>query len=867
MIEVHTYSKPAEWQRHALWNDFSDAVHICATNNQRLGIGSRYGKQLNHIYSFREFIKELYPAWYSAETKIQQYLRLSKLITGLSSVHHEIRQAFRKNALELLESIRFFVEAGVYPDVLEHAGMDTDKEKLFMRIWQQFLQEDEPTKAHYRALQRPLTVKKVWDAIFELNEQSDVHQKSAVPQKLHIVLHGFYFVTPEQQVVFELLRGLPIRMTFFHYYDGRYADTFDFIKAFVTDRFGWPSPDEWKYDQLPYNEPTASADAFLASYEQKAAKPFTLNDTITAYSSFFDFLHDVILPNFHVMKQNDVRVIAPNAEELNDLLTAYYPELNTKKRNFLSYPIGRFFVSLHQIYNDGRLELSESILTDLFASGWIFDCAQQVNAQDYLHDLQQLFPYLQGCTGVNEWVARLDQLIAQGLTIEQAFPAYREDRIIRSMRSPFARIGHFAVPLHCVKQIKLFFESIRRIAESTFGDSDTDSINSHFKKLNKILKTNGRAAALNAEEAEKGVIRELEERLDRIDDDSEFMYSDLQTALQYYLGGRLDRKDQDFISSFLEIDGEMFKAAEQPVYLTGLDEHALPLRAASMPYPLQPETFDRLCEYQLSLQLHAIRNRAGKSISRYLFFIALNLSPNRLKLSWIKNVMDEHELQPALYIKQLGLKVVEFSPSARAEVSTYQPHVFVEDSVEGREAEEIWKTLAFEDFLVEYNLCPQRFYYSYITEEYPVFSNDFMHQFLFSEVVKLAAVGSQRGFKAVYKEVSPLFPQWLDYKKRVAAKTAYKYRPRNPGTMNEVDSAVSYTEIRKNYQFPGFKKSDKERLVADSKRNMEETIAALMSQEVQSLPANPGYACRFCPHIDYCADAIHAVDLRREGDT
>jgi len=312
----------------------------------------------------------------------------------------------------------------------------------------------------------------------------------------------------------------------------------------------------------------------------------------------------------------------------------------------------------------------------------------------------------------------------------------------------------------------------------------------------------------------------------------------------------------------------MFKKQELPIYLTGLDEHALPLSEQSVPWPLQADVFEQLCEQHTILQLHAIRNRAGKAISRYLFFIALNLSPERMKLSWIKNVLGQHELQRALYVKQLGLKVKEFTfeETKSKDEQPYTPHQFTLDPSSQKDAEMAWQTLAFEDFLTEYNLCPKRFYYSYITDEYPVFSSDFMHQFLFSEIIRTARTSTNAEFDNVFQEVSSLFPQWLDFKKRVTAKIAFQYASNQLGKITQVEETAAYTETRKNFQFPGLKKIDRERLIVESQNVFSESIHELVSGEKQALEAKSGYHCRFCPHINYCDDAEYGVDRQQRKD-
>lgn len=860
-VKVHTYSRPKEWAQHPLYESFPKAIHICATNNQKNGIKVSYGNDLKHVYSFREFIKSLYRTWYSAETKFQQYLRLTKIIADLQHIKPELKQAFRANAMDVLESIRFFVEANVKPQFLSNCLLNTEKERVFKEVWHRFFQVDTACRDHYEALQRPVSKVMLQNVICQLYRRD-----TELTEELHIVLHGFYFVTPEQQIIFEILRRQQIQITFFHYYDSRFPDTFDFIKAFVTDRFGWPSPEQWIYDTAPSSVTTTAAQSFLAAYENGQMQIAQTKETIIAYPSFFDFLHDVILPNFPIDggQENNIKIISPNAEQLNELLLSYYPELNNKKRDFLSYPIGRFLVGLHQIYNDGRLHLTQEILLPLFSSGWLYDGFTHKHAQDYTYDLLQLFPYLQGCKEIDEWILRLEQLIEQGLTIEKAFPVKEENRISRSVRSPFAKISHFAVPLDRVKQVKRFLESIQHMSESLFADSATNTIDVHFKRLKDLLKIHGKGAALIANENEKLLIQELERKLDNIQDDSEFLYDDIQTALHFYLSGRLDNQDENYIAGFTEIDGEMFKPQDHAIYLTGLDESSLPLGTQSIPWPLQAETFEKLSEQHIALQLHTIRSRANNFISRYLFFIALNLPSQHVKMSWIKNMLDQHELQPALYIKQLGLNVIDFQAGSIHTAITYNPYDFTKVRVNQNDGLEAWKTLAFEDFLTEYELCPKRFYYSYILDEYPTFSSDFMHQFLFSEIIRVAGQVTKIDFDTLLNEVSPLFPQWLNFKKYVSAKTAFRYVPNKLGEKTAVIEGHSYTETRKNFQFPGFTKQLRNQLINKAKASFSTIISDLADEDHQMMPAFPSYSCRFCPHIDYCDKAVFSIDLRKE---
>ena len=150
-VQVHTYSKPKEWANHPLYASFPKAIHICATNNQRNGVKECYGHDLKHVYSFREFIKALYTTWYSAETKFQQYLRLSRIIANLQHIQLELKQAFRTNTMDVLDSIRFFVEANIKPHELRGDWLTTEKERVLKKYGRSLLKRIQQVKIIIRS--------------------------------------------------------------------------------------------------------------------------------------------------------------------------------------------------------------------------------------------------------------------------------------------------------------------------------------------------------------------------------------------------------------------------------------------------------------------------------------------------------------------------------------------------------------------------------------------------------------------------------------------------------------------------------------------------------------------------------------------
>lgn len=865
---VRTYADPKAWKSSPIYEEMKTAINICATTNQKNGIVQYYNEhqekqdKLQYVFSFREFIRVLFEEWYSPETRFQQYLKLSTIIHEHKFSNNNLRTAFKRNAMDVLNSIRLLIEGAVQLKDLSLEQL-SEKEQVFFDIWEQFMIEDEISNNHYKTLRSGKITSK------QLNKAAKQLDENFVESDLtHVILHGFYFVTPEQQIIFERFDE-QIKITLYHYFDERYSDTFDFIEAFTNEQFGWPSVDNWLKDNESDLLTTPIAHSFLNAFEDTHS-PYRADTIITRYHSFFDFLQDVILPNYIESEdetQQKSHIIAANSDDLNDLLISYFPELNKKKRNFLTYPIGRFLVGLHQIYNDGQLILNEEILVQLFSSGWLHDSHTKKNAHEYTQDLKHISPYFEGCSLIEDWLQRIDDLAKQSLLLQETFPVEINNRRTRSISNPFRKLAYFDVDVERVVQIKNFMQGIQQMVTHLFDSTEEKGIiNTHFTKLRKILQQQGEATKSFANEREQIIIQTLEKKLSSINDSSEFLYEDLQTAIQFYLSGKLDSNEPEIIQSFMEIDGEMFKEYSNATYITGLDERTLPLTPYPYPWPLQVQTFEQLCEKNNALNLFMIRNLAMKQISRYLFFIALNLRKPQVHFSWIENMLTHKDLRPALYVSLLEMQEQKPQFINHSVNLDYIAQEVSIDNIENDRFEHAWQQLQLDDFKLEYAECPRRFYYSHLLQEYPTFVDPFAHEFIYTTNIQYACKALKISVDEAADQIESLFPHLSDFTKKYIQEK-YVYGRNNsvisPILMKESTEIIEgnyYTNARYNLQFAGYTNDKKKELI-----NHINTIS--LPKNEQQYKATPGYQCRFCPHIRFCKDAKHAIDLKKSEES
>src|SRR5699024_7245385 len=194
-----------------------------------------------------QVMKVILNKWYQPEKMLQQYLSMSKKIHDLPA-DANLKSAFRNNTTEVLDTIRFLVFCGVSPTDLDNFNL-TDKESFFLELWRELEEDaedeyDTVKNFHKESCGRSSIIEKMnlinggRNGIGEEQEQIRISL-----QQNKIVLHGFYYITPEQQVMFKFLERSGFELVFFQYYDPRFPNTFDFIKSFISDNYGWT--DDW----------------------------------------------------------------------------------------------------------------------------------------------------------------------------------------------------------------------------------------------------------------------------------------------------------------------------------------------------------------------------------------------------------------------------------------------------------------------------------------------------------------------------------------------------------------------------------------------------------------------------------------------
>lgn len=854
--KVLTYSDPLNWKSFNEYENMKDAIHICATSNMKKGIQERYGNDnngLKHIVSIREILLDTFKDWYSPNTNLKQYFALSKVLKNMSYKNAEIKKALLKDKESVLESIRNLVQSGATANQLKSIPNLTDLEIAFIDVWEVI--EGESLFSNHM---KQLNIGFLNDLKYEKNGELI---KLAVSSNTKIYLHGFYYITPEQQTFFDLLKNKQCELIIFQYYEPSYPATFNFMKKFFNENYGWTN--KW-ISQKSIIEENRVADIFLSVYENRIVTMTSKDLKVERYNTFFDLLQQVIMP----MKDDatsdgeKVKLFTANTDVIENSLEIHVPELLQKQRSFLQFPLGKFLINIHKVFENGDYYLTEDLLVELFSSGWLVDETTNVEAKNCTYDLMQIMPYLQGCKRLDEWLSRINQLVTQKEEIEQTFKTASTSRIDRMMRSPFEKLSYFAVDVENIIQIKIFIEEIKILVEDLFEhEKDSSTIEAHFTKLQRIMEKQNHSK-YEAPQYEKELIEKLLRRTGELQDTMEFLYEDVESALRMYLNGEFetDEESQNLINPFLNIDGEMFMIDDEKKYLfTCLDENSVPFINPSLIWPLTQKTLEGLSKERNRLSLHVALLGCKKEVSRFLFFIMLKFIPtNKLKLSWVANIGGREDINPAMYLRQLNL------PVEQTKVITSS---FFEETTQiiEEQQQECKRDLIAERMIIsqldtlgikaEYESCPKKFYYGYILNEYPKVQENLTHEFIFVEILRFA-IGLQSdsdlntNVKNALEEITAYFPQWLNSKKSAMAmefrKSAYRFKS---------DEYVN--RATKRLFFPGLKNDLQDQFFKEA---LEEKSFKVDDFEL-TIESKPNkLVCMHCSYKDICNDAIYGID-------
>ena len=758
MREVVDYKDIRKLEESSLNLVLKSGVVITATSELASAMSSYY--QEYTVYDIHGFISAIIPEWEENVKDIKNYVMLRNVIEDYltdNEVNPEASTYLRRNAGDMWNAIKLLIEADVYPD-----DVDTLRSiplKHFKNIWKELEVANSQIMAFRSAFafelsQKENVVKKIEDEVGELKQD--------------VFLFGFYFITPIQDRIFDVLEASGYNLVFVNCHDADYD--------FATKIWEGAFPQQYADGTIK----TIQNEDVLKNYFGEALKGEKNDIPIEIYKHHTEF-------DFAEMVKGAVDrgeiVYSPNAKRCEKILKEYYPEYYQRK-HLLSYPVGQYIYYLHMMWNSfsNHMDLRYEYVYKCFASGWLSD--DEFNGRDYLYEMSLLEPFFKRCHSREKWVERLQSL----KEAKEAISGFEErdkggDRWHSLLGNPFNNVGIYTIDDSSIEIITGLILKLIKDADYLFSNSDRTDLFDHFTRISNIIREHIDKDDLLAEETE--IANEL---LIQLSDESTHgivcLMNGIRNAIIMLIGDHFEEyesqeeetADQErMVLPLSMVEAAMLNNYGQKVHLVLADEFELPGQPKKLPWPLTDEMLDGLqidgrdntVKYVRDMRA-VIDNRP--LAYRYLFFsfMGISNSENRpvLSLEWICN-KDKKEIDISPYVKLLDtekkMKDVIGLKEDYQKVLTETEVLAKNHSIDPPAAQ------LPEEVRMDYLLCKSRYVYSYLLNWLPRYTSEFQYSFELSKLISAFSIVSGIDKAVIEKRIGELFPFLLHIELRQSA--------------------------------------------------------------------------------------------------
>lgn len=722
-------------------------------------------------------------------------------------------------------------EARVHP---EHICADTPDTALLLEIWKN-LESESPTISEFR--------KRMEFYSHKCNLTLLIEQKFHSSER-RVVIHGFSYITPIQEWIFQMLEKADFELIFLNAYNSSYSYANDIWRTTYSERWGYSKDwmDELKKKTLPNP---------LGECMDSAPVLGKSTITVTEYRNIIDFIRG-IKNEIRTDKKNRPQYYAADADYANEILQSFYPELYGK-RTLLSYPIGRFIYTLHNLWDDESdcINLSIRALEECFASGWI-PCGNTYS-NDYLEDFEKVSLFFRGCSTLEEWENRLSELwyvYSDVISHFEPEPSILDNqRWERILGNPFTNFSMFSIGRSRLKNVRDMILKVVNMVKVLFGTKEKIPLREHALQIIDFLKKD---MILNEEQKDEfALLNEFIDDLKNSPYESSFLPQDLSNAIKIYLSTEIEtknevEKEKAFVKPLYALYG--IELENTRIHICLADNDNLPGPRKEYKWPLTKNIVDQVIadygEATLMPYLNYVNEKVPENNRLMLYMAGFN---HYTTISWISRI-DEKPKLPSPYIRILnsiyGVPVQhtytkQFTATDIGKYSPQCPACNLAD---------LSQCPSIPEVEIELSMCHRKYLYGYILDNNPTYTSDF-HTSLAIGGLIYAMVGlfNEKARSEIERRVLSLFPflrpiecaQIKDFVRRKVIGGRTEYRN------------CTYPESRMCIHYPPMLDEIIGKLIsASDSRNNVNILKGTNELKI----------CIYCPHSSYCSEAHYKID-------
>lgn len=881
-IAIYTYRNPYLLKQEPFWNEISTCPCFCASQTLVNGMKAVYREDFRQgrVTTVQNLIEAACHDWMDTPCAIRQHAAMDNVISDLlGSVEEDparenVLHALQFNRGEVFKSIRTLFELTVDPDHIRAERL-TPEQALLVEIYRR-IRDVDSGKAF--ALPEDMDESRVDEVLVEAMRLGRDGVDYAFVNRDRIVIHGVHQFTPIMLRLIEQISRYKKVILLFCYqsqYRNLYQTWIDIYSAF--DRpIRISSGAEFRPDPQLFASYSGNllADNMGKMIEGQMAQvhhdePCKILefDNITEFANYAADLYEEAVRLAPDSPMSTIREQIYAADpSVNDILKIYFPE-QFGERQFLNYPLGRFFVSIANMWD---VETHQLVISNL---GDVLEClSAEIIQEETKGMLATLFrkaeTLMEGCTTLKDMISRLKRI--------------RKNRHLatNSMRTRAERLSYYALTDGEVDRLVDALQELDRLARYFYEDFQNQPHN--FRRFYRRLKDYLQDEVLDQRTLDQefaDIVTRVLARLDEVaDTDASASFDCLRSTMSVYLvqQRKAHTSANWIVRPFEQLDGDIMRSQSasqrgHTVYHFAClsDEDLLSSAIPPFPWPLNDDFFELALEtVDWKDQVYVRSRREYRNFKRYALLYAMEFNRAGFKLSYVRRKGDA-EREPYYLLKLYGVTTERY----RKQDSAVRPARCATPPFS-----QVGDAPYTEADLFRFRLCRYRFLLETIAEGTTVYKDRFL-QGKYLEIwlenrvreemqgLPYSEIGINSQLEKCCEEARRFFP----YLSRADQMDGIRFVRKQLGTIRRFPR-VDATEARRATVREEFLRTH----FADSStagRDPKEIFApaeqgevdAALSEETLSKAkwtARAWRMCQYCPNKDLCA-VYYSIDRRR----
>lgn len=494
----------------------------------------------------------------------------------------------------------------------------------------------------------------------------------------HVLLHGFYFFTPPQWALFQLMDdGGEFEQIFLVHDDGEHPAFATWRQFFYNHEWRLPKPQ--RLHMPNYSPPQRAAALDRALSGQPLERRDMENVQVTRYRNVAEFAEE-FLPT-----SGEARIYSPDHATIDNYALRLSRPGDNDAVDISDLPIGTYILNLHSLVDlrpgeSPRVRLRESSLRDILSSGYLpaTGVVEQVSLPSVL---DRALPFFEGCDLGHEWVERalaLSRLIRSDVTEfgVRTTAATDAERIASHAGNPLRAVPWADLTTDEADALHLSIDALVRAARE-IADVERVEMGEYLGDLRQRLK----AGMDHLSQAEsQAVLSKLESAGDL--NDELVSVDEVVEVVRLLLGrqvvGPQRPSDEDQgsegeggetrkVAPLRDLDVLAYFPSDGPLHLANLSDKSFPrsARAVGWPFSLSAIGGDLADHQRIAHQIMQAREWQSGLSDSYLLHLALcALKPSE----------DSAQSLRLSYVEQLSGRPLNLSPLVSLLVAPLQAH-------------------------------------------------------------------------------------------------------------------------------------------------------------------------------------------------